>query len=209
MCFYSRANLAPIHRRLQSLKSIGGGEERITPFKVDTLPTEEAPAEADAGAAPEAGGAGESAASVEHQHPVPRVVTGPLSDRDTQSELDPRNTAAGRVVDVDPIQAAMLRCACENVSNNPVVSGPGEHVRRPAGTVKHCPVHFPFGSLSSFKPPPRPPPAKSFVVSGVSRGVHQLVGAASACDEDAGYVLYQTEAGSFIRSLFHSFTLER
>lgn len=192
-----RANLAPIHCRLQSLKSIGGSEERVIPFKVEKFATEEAPAEAEAGAAPEDGGARGSVASVGQQHPAPRVVTGPLSDRDTESELDPRDLSTG-YVDVDPIQAAVLRCACEDVSTRPVVSGPGEHSRRLAGTVKHCPVHFPFGWHSDFKPPPRAPAAKSFAVSGVSRGVDQLVGAVSGCDEDAGYVLYQTEARSSV-----------
>ena len=101
-------------------------------------------------------------------------------------------------------QSAVLRCVCEDATARPIVSGPGEYSRRVPATVKHCPVHFPFAAHSENKPPPRPPAAKSHAVSGVSRGVSQHSGAVSSCDEDAGYVLYQTQAFFYLASHDHS-----
>jgi|AntAceMinimDraft_1070359.scaffolds.fasta_scaffold07256_1 hypothetical protein len=67
----------------------------------------------------------------ESMHPAPRVVTAPVSDEDTALEMNPWNLYRG--VNPDCGHSVQLRCVCEDATSHPVVSGPGEYSRRPAG----------------------------------------------------------------------------
>jgi hypothetical protein len=79
------------------------------------------------------GGMGETGGGVDDDgaRPAPpRVVTGPLSERDeSESESEFRGGLDSSRNGVDPESANYLRCCCEDGAVRPVVSGPGRAVQ--------------------------------------------------------------------------------
>ena len=133
---------------------------------------------------------------------------------DAGPDAEAKAKAKAKAEAEDEIAAAVKKCTCHKHERPPIVSGgigsrrvggggiggSGKHQRTGLGAVQHCPVHFPSAPTEERRPAPRVAPNKTHALTGDRGG-----GATqSSRDDDAGYVLYQTEQFFYLASHDHT-----